>query len=250
VKIKDIKLLENPDTYQAGTYGGWKLKIAEQRKTISMIRSYSSGMVEVPKKCPTLYDSKGVLWMSLMPMESESQYYHNEYAFGHVIVMGAGMGLLPYNLLRNPNVDRITIIEKDRDVYDHWFNYTGASSWPNQAVKMLQLHHADAREFRGECDTLIADIWADIGADELEEDMATFRKNVKFKRMMCWGAELAFISWCIKEGVNALTASDEHAQRWSEETGHFVWPGFANYATDVAHTSLMPVSYRSFGNKK
>lgn len=236
-----MKLLKTPKTYKPGVYGKWELKIERPAQLCSQVRSYASGMVKPPKASPTLYElgsGKPTLWMSLMPMESESQYPHNEHAFGDVVVMGAGLGLLPYNLLQNPRVKSVLVLEKNRDVYQHWPDFTGCRAWPG--IKRLTLELHDARDWTGECDTLIADIWPMIGDMKLDEDMPIFRKNVKCQRMMCWGAELSFMSWCLDRKLNAMRTTDDHARQWGSLTGHFVWDGFARYALDAAITSLLP----------
>lgn len=237
--MKTMQLLKSPDTYRPGTYGGWRLKIEQPAKKLSSIRSYYSGLVEPPKESPTLYDKGGTLWMSITPCESESQYRHNEHAVGHVVVMGAGLGLLPYNLLLNPKVKTVTIIEKDRDMFDHWAEIVGLGKWPNW-VGRVSIVHDDARTWTGTCDTLIADIWPNIGDEKLEEDMDKFRANVKFKRMMCWGAEFSFISWCMRNGLGMYTTTQCHAKTWGKEYGHYIWPGFTKDASNAAVTSVLP----------
>jgi hypothetical protein len=229
-----MKRLKAPPTYKEGRYGNWSIKFLN-----TIIRhgtSYFSGVVPLLPVTPALYDASDRLWMSVTPMELESQYPHNEAAFGHVVVMGAGMGVLPYNLLLNKAVTQVTVIEHCADLCKHWNDLTGLKQW--RGHKKLLLVNADAREWKGRCDVLLADIWLTLGDDRLEEDMQTFRRNVQFHRMLCWGGELAYLSWCRRQGLYMHTAKDEHADQWSKETGHYVYKNFRTLSTCVALTAV------------
>jgi hypothetical protein len=196
-------------------------------------------MVRPTEDTPILKDRDGVLWMSVTVMERESQFRHNADAFGDVLVMGAGLGLLPFNLLQNPKVKSVTVLEKCGELFECWGELVGLSKWPGQ--ERLTLVKADARE----CDTLLADIWPEIGDGALEEDMQTFRRNIAFKRMMCWGAEFAFIDWCRLQGLSFMGLSDAHVKQWSGQTGHYVWPGFHSDALRAGATAIFGSAFPS-----
>lgn len=236
-----MQLLDAPDTYKPGTYGGWNLRFLQRgdKPGIPVLPSYFSGFVPVPTVTPALFDSTGLLWMSITAMERESQFRHNAHAQGRVVVMGAGMGLLPFNLLRNPNVTEVIVIERSAELCEHWADIVGLSSWENAGK--LTLVHGDALEWKGTCNTLLADIWPLLGDDALERDMATFRRNIRFRRMMCWGAELAFIMWAMSNGIRAASAQNRHAEKWSRETGHYVWPDFLRDAANAAITAALTI---------
>ena len=52
-------------------------------------------------------------WMSLVPMEVESQEIGIAAAHGHTAVLGLGMGWCAANVALNPAVDRVTVVERD-----------------------------------------------------------------------------------------------------------------------------------------
>ncbi|QJE74557.1 hypothetical protein HHL28_17135 [Aerophototrophica crusticola] len=55
-------------------------------------------------------------WMSLAPMELESQEVGCRHARGHTVIMGLGMGWAAANTALNPNVTAVTVVERDPDV--------------------------------------------------------------------------------------------------------------------------------------
>jgi|SRR6185503_8145994 len=235
-----MKLLKAPNTYKPGTYGGWILSMSES-KSNHILPSYYSGMVKPKGFIPTLHDKDGLLWMSVTVMELESQFHHNANAFGDVIVAGAGLCVLPFNLLQNPKVNHVTILERSPELFDSWGELVGLSQWKRS--DKLTLINVDALQWEGKCDVLLADIWLEIGHESLEGDMETFVRSIKFKRMMCWGAEIAFIHWATQRGINAFTTKEHHAKEWSRQTGHYVWPGFHIDATNAATTALTGTTY-------
>jgi len=99
--------------YQAATVGKWRLFSAA---TIPVpVAGYFTVHAPMPAEYWVL-EKNAVVWMSLTPMEMESQGHHARLATGHVVVMGLGMGALVYNLLLNPLVTRITVCELEPDV--------------------------------------------------------------------------------------------------------------------------------------
>src|SRR3974377_1497787 len=55
-------------------------------------------------------------WMSLTPMELESHMPHIAAAHGTVVVAGLGMGFYLYNVLCKPEVRKVIVLEKNKDV--------------------------------------------------------------------------------------------------------------------------------------
>ena len=55
-------------------------------------------------------------WMSISPMEIESQEIGCQHARGHVVVMGLGMGWAAANAALHPAVSQVTVVEFDPEV--------------------------------------------------------------------------------------------------------------------------------------
>lgn len=68
---------------------------------------------------PMIYDGDGD-WMTLELFEEETMRPCVERAFGHVLVVGLGLGFFPFNALLNSSVERVAIVEKNENII-HFF---------------------------------------------------------------------------------------------------------------------------------
>ncbi len=104
--------------------------------------------------------------MSDLRFERESCAELIERARGRVLIAGLGLGMILHPLCIKPGVERITVVEKYRDVID----LVGPSV---AGHSNLQVIHADAFEWRPESgaryDTIWFDIWPGWGAAILPE---------------------------------------------------------------------------------
>ena len=193
---KEFKPLITP-TYQPAKRNGWNIFMHkpasnEPRKVLAFYRE----SVELPKEYGVLM-CHDTIWMSLTPMETESQGYHGRLATGNVVVAGLGMGVLPYHLLRhNSKVKKVTVIEKNPEVIDI---LKEATDWlvPSERLEIVV---GDAREYipKESVDTLLIDIWPNMGSIETESDVRTIQKNVNAKVVGWWGQELNLLSFLHK----------------------------------------------------
>lgn len=146
------------------------------------------------------------IWMSLTMMELESQGYQSNLAKGEVVVAGLGMGVLTWNLLKNPKVTRVTVLEKSPDVIkligdalpELWFS------------SHLEVINVDAKEWKAEdrkVDLLIADIWPDLGASEAVDDVIQMLSNVKARRVAWWGQEFDIVSELMERKMDVREAA-------------------------------------------
>ena len=98
-------------------------------------------------------------WMSTAPIEIEGQAQHVAAAHGHVVVMGAGLGVVLYNLLRKRQVTHVTLVECDPDVITLLRQAADLDSW--DGIEKLTCEIGDAFEYHSPMpvDTLYMDIW-------------------------------------------------------------------------------------------
>jgi len=182
--------------YQAATVGKWRLFSAA---TIPVpVAGYFTVHAPMPAEYWVL-EKNAVVWMSLTPMEMESQGHHARLATGHVVVMGLGMGALVYNLLLNPLVTRITVCELEPDVVSL---LKMAAPWFAAAVQsgQVEIHIGDAFNFiptGNKPDTLIVDIWPKMGPRG-ETDTIKIQTNVNAGQVGWWGQEISYGSWVAK----------------------------------------------------
>ncbi len=181
--------LEVPD-YREARHGDWVLG----KHSVPLLRGYFNGLQPMTRPNWVLLKA-GQVWMSLTPMELESQAPHAAAAYGHTVIMGFGMGMLTYNVLQNPAVDKVTVIEIEPAVVKLIRKATSMDSWPG--IEKLDIQYADALKWlpAEPVDVVLADIWSNIGDMQLRPDMQTIQKNTNAKVIAGWGMELDYISW-------------------------------------------------------
>jgi len=72
--------------------------VSLELENIPLIRGYFQGMQAGINNWVLKKD--GELWMSLTPMELESHMPHCNAATGHTVIVGAGLGLILFNVLK------------------------------------------------------------------------------------------------------------------------------------------------------
>jgi len=188
------KKLKIPD-YKAVESGDWSLT----KHDVPYIRGYFNGLQR--NKLPNWVLKKGSeIWMSLTPMEVESQAPHAAAAYGHTVIMGFGMGMLTYNVLKNPAVTKVTVVEIDPEVVELIKEVSDMDNWPG--IEKLTIEYADALEWKPSepVDVVLADIWPDLGDMKLRPDMVKIYENTKPTVIAGWGMELDYISWMQDNG--------------------------------------------------
>ena len=131
-------------------------------------------------------------WMSLVPSEMESQEIGLRAAYGHTVVFGMGMGWLVANLAMRPQVDRVTVVERDTNILSIIEASGVLSSLPAEAFAKIVIVQADALEWKPDCpvDTLQADIWLRFVEPQKLSDVRRMQQNVKAKSVYFWGQEM------------------------------------------------------------
>ena len=122
----------------------------------------------------------GAMMMSDTPYEKYTNSSFFLEARGRVLVVGLGLGFAISAVARKPEVESITIIERNKDVIDLVY---GQFPKPARLVNNIELVQSDVFEWeppRGvKYDTIYADIWPGPCATNVK-DMDLFKK--KFQR--------------------------------------------------------------------
>ncbi len=172
--------------------------------------------------------------MCSLPMEIESNAKHAVAASGTVVVMGAGMGLTVFNMLKKPDVERVIVVERDPEVIELLRQGADLDSW--EGIEKLSFVEADALAYVPDApvDLLYADIWDGLGAPEGLSDTQAMQKNVRAKRVGWWGQELHFARWLLEEG-HGFPATTERFEQWAVEIGlPLTGPGDEDYVALIA----------------
>jgi hypothetical protein len=194
--------------YRPVTMGHWALKKVPQITQFGYFQDWQ-GLEEMDA---LFYDE--VTWMSTARDEIDSQAPYVATAFGHVVVMGAGMGVVIYNLLPMPQVERVTLVERDPQVIELLRQSTGFEQWPG--AEKLQIELVDALEYRPTqpVDHLYVDIWATAGEAQVVAEMQRIQSQVQARQLGWWGQELHFLDW-----LNGSEPGLSVYQSWAAEIG-------------------------------
>jgi len=158
------------------------------RQVLNFVVGRREGKVGFSQACyiPVLAHRQWGTWesrMSITPMEVMSQKRGISYAKGHVVVGGLGLGWSVNKIARRPQVEKITIIEKDAVVLR---KIKPKLKLPTRCE--YEWIHGDMNEVAPtlEADLLFADIWDSYGNVGWERRRLIDRcKNIR--RVWCWG---------------------------------------------------------------
>lgn len=222
--------------YRAGQYGAWSCKRTPKlnRTTTGYFRFHRT------QQSGWMITKNRTIWMSLAAMECESHMPHIAAARGHVVVAGLGMGFVTFNIMRKPEVTKVTVLERDREVIKLMDQITDWRSWPK-----VELVEGDALAYQPAepVDFLYADIWANLGEEAAQEITQAIQANVQAERVGWWGQELDFFGWCNKKNLPYLDLGDRNYRAFVAESGLPVigaeWPGYARLAAAAAVMAAM-----------
>ena len=104
------------------------------------------------------------IWMSLNPNEIETMKPYINKARGNVLVLGLGMGYVPFMLSLKNCVKSVTIVERDQEIIN-LFNDLIYPSFPNkEKIKIIKgdaVEYARIAKKEGTYDYVFADLWHD-----------------------------------------------------------------------------------------
>jgi hypothetical protein len=138
------------------------------------------------------FEEAGAAWMSIVPMEIESQEIGIQAAHGHCVVVGLGMGWCAANVALNPAVDRVTVVESDADVIELVETLDIFGQLPEASRGKIEMVPADALSWRpsAQVDSLHADIWAKFVEPQKWDDARRIQDNIGAGSLYFWGQEL------------------------------------------------------------
>jgi len=184
--------------YRLGEHGRWRLI----KGGLTLDRGFFSGPCSCQGNVALLRENpeSGALetWMSLSPYEMESQEIAVRAAFGHVAVMGFGMGWAAANIALHPKVTRVTVVERDTDVIALNRDIGSFDGLDEAARAKLHIVNADAMAWspaEGEppVDFLYPDIWLTMAEEGTLEQTQAMQANLNARKVYIWGQEVLLI---------------------------------------------------------
>lgn len=176
--------------YRSGWHGDWSLRVSLS----SAMRGYWGDTCAVNGTTVLTGPATGgeTVWMSIVPMEIESQEIGIAAARGHTVVLGLGMGWAAANIALNPAVTRVTVVEHDPSVIALIADLGIFAQLPEPARGKITLVQADAFDWRpdGPVDSLQADIWAKIVEPQKWDDVRRLHANIGADMLYFWGQEM------------------------------------------------------------
>ncbi|WP_343521155.1 hypothetical protein [Sphingomonas sp.] len=134
----------------------------------------------------------GETWMSLTPLEFESQGIGVALASGHVAVLGLGMGWSAAASALREEVTAVTVVERDPDVIAMHRELDLFARLPGGAGDKVRIVSGDAFDWRPDApvDLLMPDIWLPLVSDGRVAEVQRMQANVGAKLVYFWGQEM------------------------------------------------------------
>ncbi|WP_445682331.1 hypothetical protein [Radicibacter daui] len=198
--------------YRSIRRGEWEILISE----LNFAGGYWSDAVLVRNMAGLIRD--GSTWMSMTPMEIESQEIGVRLSRGDVVILGMGMGWAAAVTALRDEVSSVTVVELDADVLALHEELDIFSQLPEAARRKISIVHGSAFSYRptGPVDFLMADIWLPLRGDNRVDEVKRMQENIGAQAIYFWGQELEIGRLAALDG-EMLTP--EGIQRIVERTG-------------------------------
>lgn len=186
------------DLYRPIDSGRWSLR----PPAMVLTRGYWSPPALVPNVRALTRD--GDTWMSITPLEIESQAIGVHYASGHVAIFGLGMGWVAAVTAMRDSVTRVTVVERDPDVIALHADLDLFARLPGGAGDKIRVVQGDALEWRPDApvDLLMPDIWLWLVSDGRVEEVRQMQANVAAANVYFWGQELEIARHARAAGID------------------------------------------------
>jgi hypothetical protein len=214
--------------YRPLACGRWEVVIGG----IGFAPGYWSGPSLVSGMAALLRD--GETWMSISPLEIESEEIGIRAGRGHVLILGLGLGWAAAATASLPAVTRVTIVERDPEVIALHQALDIFSQLDPEAQAKLDIVEGDAFAYipAEHVDLMIPDIWQPLVGGDRVAEVRRMQANVAARAVYFWGQELELARHaaaagrpCDEPGVAATAAAFGLP---------LVGPGMPGYADKVA----------------
>jgi hypothetical protein len=176
--------------YRPGEMGGWTLHVVPMLAARGYWGQVYPLHGAVILKGPSARGAEA--WMAMLPSEIESQEVGLTQASGHTLVFGLGMGWLAANAALRPEVERVSVVERDPAIIALAHASGVFEQLPEAARDKLDIIQADALDWRPSTpvDNLQADIWLTLTENGKLDAVRRMQHNVGARRVYFWGQEM------------------------------------------------------------
>lgn len=149
-------------------------------------------------------------WMSLMPVEIESQRIGIGCAAGHVAIFGLGMGWAAAATALRPEVTSVTVVERDAGLIALHGALDLFGRLPGGAGRKVRIVAGDAFDWRPDApvDLLMPDIWLPLVGPGRVAEVRRMQQKVRARRVYFWGQELELARHAVAAGRLGLDDAD------------------------------------------
>ena len=178
------------------------------------------------------------IWMSLNPNEIETMKPYIEKGKGNVLVLGLGLGYVPFMLINKEEVKSVTIVEKDEAIIS-LFNELIFPYFPHKdkirIIKDEALTFTKKAHKNAQFDYIFADLWHN------PEDGLPLFVSLKAidKNIDCWleTSMYALLRRCmitlLEEQLNGYKEDDyKHAKNYTDKVINLYYQKTKNYSLD------------------
>ena len=174
------------ELYRPMCHGDWELRHAG----LVLAAGYWSG----PKLVENMFALQrgNATWMSITPMEIESQQIGVDCARGHVVVLGLGMGWSAAASALRSEVTAVTVVERDPAVIALHHELDLFSRLPDGAGCKVEIVADDAFAWMPDTpvDVLMPDIWLPLVSDNRVDEVCRMQAKINADAIYFWGQEM------------------------------------------------------------
>ncbi len=125
-------------------------------------------------------------------------FAHYYLAEGHCLCTGLGFTLRESWILKKPNVTKITVLEKNKDIIEYHKNIN------NPILSKINIVNENADNYIGDCDTLLIDHISDENEHDYDVIKLTknLQNNIKCNKMWVWSIEPIIIDISLKNNLS------------------------------------------------
>jgi len=186
-------------TYRQLENGPWRIDI---RLSIGM-NGYFSGFMPmrgmVVLTGPT--EDRGTQsWMSMTPLELESQVIGIRASRGHTVIFGLGMGWAAANAAVRDGVDKVTVVEFDPRIIELNARMGTFDTLPEAARSKIEIIEGDARAWTPTepVDVLQIDIWQPLVGTDRVADVRAMVEIVRPEAVYFWTQEVEILRHALR----------------------------------------------------